>query len=128
MTAEIPSLLPSFRRHLRAENRADRTIQSYTEATDFLARFLKDEGLSTEVGLIEKRHVEAWMEGLIDAWKPSTAANRFRSLQQFFKSAQAGSDRSPRSEPKEVVGSESVARRAERRTRIGSFAWGLIRN
>ena len=85
MGDEISQLLPSFGIHLRAANRAARTVQTYTEAAERFARFLKDAGLPSDVELIEKRHVEAFMVDLLDHHKPSTAANRFRGLQQFFK-------------------------------------------
>ena len=42
MGNEISPLLPSFRIHLWAADRAARTVQTYMEAAERLARFLKD--------------------------------------------------------------------------------------
>jgi len=38
-----------------------------------------------EVANIRREHVESFIEQLLKRWRPATAANRFRSLQQFFK-------------------------------------------
>ena len=85
MSDEISALLPSFRRSLSARNRADRTIQSYCEAASQLAYFLKDSGLPVGVADVRRQDVEAFVAYLVARFKPSTAAIRFRSLQQFFK-------------------------------------------
>ena len=85
---EIPALLPSFRRHLRAARLAHRTIQSYDEAVDQLTRFLKDDGRSTEAQHVQRSDCEAFIADLIERHRPSTAANRFRGLQQFWKWAE----------------------------------------
>ena len=85
MSDEIPALIPSFVLHLRAKNLSERTVQSYTEAATQLARFLKDSGRRTGIDHIERGDIEAFIADILERHKPSTAANRFRSLQQFFK-------------------------------------------
>src|SRR5947207_2004223 len=83
---DIAILLPSWRRHLRAENKSARTIQSYEEAAEQFAEFLTRSGMPTEVAKLTREHVEAFEEHLFDAGRaPSTVANRHRSLQQFFR-------------------------------------------
>lgn len=76
----------SFRRHLRAANRAPRTIQTYLDALDHFGRFLATAGLPSDVGLIRPEHVEAWLVHLQDGGRrAASVANRYRSLQQFFR-------------------------------------------
>jgi site-specific recombinase XerD len=83
---DIAALLPSWRRHLRAENKSPRTLQSYEEAADQFADFLRTSGMPTEVAKLTREHVEAFEERLFESGKsPSTVANRHRSLQQFFR-------------------------------------------
>jgi len=54
-------LLPSFRRHLAAENMAPRTAQAYTEGVTRLHEFLTAAGMPTEVAKITRDHVEAFL-------------------------------------------------------------------
>ncbi len=75
----------SFARHLRASNLASRTVQTYLEGVDRLAGFLTDRGMPTDIAAIRREHVEAFVADILDHGKPATAANRFRSVQQFFK-------------------------------------------
>jgi site-specific recombinase XerD len=83
---DLGGLLLSWRRHLRAENKSPRTIQSYTEAAEQLHAFLVAAGMPTLVSKLTQEHVEAFLEQLVDAGRsPSTLANRYRSLQQLFR-------------------------------------------
>lgn len=71
--------LRSFRLHLNAQNASPRTVQSYLEAVRQFSAFLEP-----SAGIVVKADVERWMAALLERWRPATAANRFRSLQQFF--------------------------------------------
>jgi site-specific recombinase XerD len=51
---------------------------------DQFARFLADSGMPTDVANIKREHVEAFIEHLLEHWKPATANNRYRGLQRFF--------------------------------------------
>ncbi len=83
---ELTGLLPSWRRHLRAENKSPRTIQSYTEAAEQFSAFLTDRGMPTAVTKLTRDHVEAFLAHLLEAGRSaSTVANRYRSLQQLFR-------------------------------------------
>lgn len=75
----------SFARHLRAENRSPRTIDTYTEAIRRFVEFLDAQGMPQDVANIHRDHVESFIEDLLTRFKPATAANRYRSLQAFFK-------------------------------------------
>jgi site-specific recombinase XerD len=82
---DIPALLPSWQRSLRAARRSPRTVQSYTEAAEQLADFLVRRGMPSTVADIHREHIEAFIEDLDTRFKPTTVGVRFRSLQQFFK-------------------------------------------
>jgi site-specific recombinase XerC len=82
---DIPALLPSWQRSLRAARRSPRTVQSYTEAAEQLSDFLVRAGMPTAVASIRREHVEAFVEDLDTRFKPATVGVRFRSLQQLFR-------------------------------------------
>ncbi|MCU1453847.1 MAG: integrase family protein [Acidimicrobiales bacterium] len=82
---DVESLLPSWQRHLRAANLSPRTIQSYVEAGTQLAAFLNAAGMPTSPTGIAREHIESFLEQLLTKHSASTAANRFRSLQQLFR-------------------------------------------
>jgi site-specific recombinase XerD len=78
----LPDLARSFERHLRAENKSDRTVETCLEAVRLLEAFLARRG----VGLAEadRAHIEAFLADLLARWKSATAANRYRSLKVFY--------------------------------------------
>jgi site-specific recombinase XerD len=82
---DVPALLPSWQRSLRAARRSPRTVQSYTEAAEQLEDFLVRRGMPTAVDSIAREHVESFIEDLDTRSKPATVGVRFRSLQQLFK-------------------------------------------
>ena len=81
----LESLVPSFRRTLLAENKAPRTLETYMEALDQFRRFLVAQGMPQGVSDIRRDHVEAFIARLLERFKPSTASNRYRGLQAFFR-------------------------------------------
>jgi site-specific recombinase XerD len=82
---DLEALTASFHRHLRATNLSPRTIDTYTEACESLRRFLIERGMPTRVDAIRREHVEAFIEDQLARWKPATANNRYRALQQLFR-------------------------------------------
>lgn len=78
-------LIPSFVRSLRAANLSPRTVETYQEAVGLFASFLVEKGMPTEPANITREHVESFIEDLLGRWKSATVANRYRSLQQYFK-------------------------------------------
>jgi site-specific recombinase XerC len=81
----LTGLIDSFLRHVRAMNRSPKTLETYREACSKFARFVLDNRLPTQADELRREHVEAFIDDLLQRFKPSTAANRYRSLQQFFK-------------------------------------------
>jgi len=77
-------LAKSFERHLKAENKAPRTVQTYGEAVAQLVAFLQEIGV-TDARLMEKQHIETFMVRLLHRCSAATAHNRYRALQQLTK-------------------------------------------
>ncbi len=88
ITAAPPAfraLVMSFRRHLLAENKAPRTVQTYSESLRRFAEYLAAQGMPTDPTLVAREHVEAFIAELLTRHKPATAANRYRALQTFYR-------------------------------------------
>jgi site-specific recombinase XerC len=83
--ATLPALNASFRRTLRAEDKSERTVKSYTEAVGLLADFLSVRGHSLTVNAVKRADIRDFIADQLERWKPATALNRYRSLQAFFK-------------------------------------------
>jgi site-specific recombinase XerD len=74
-----------FRLSLTAQRKSPRTIKTYLEALRLFSKYLEKQGMPTSVQNIKREHVEAFIADLLEKWKPATASNRYRALQQFFK-------------------------------------------
>ncbi len=82
---DLTRLVTSFERSLRARNRSPKTIRSYVQSAHLLGAFLAERGMPTAVDAIRREHVEAFIEDQLARWTPSTAASRYRYVQQFFR-------------------------------------------
>ncbi len=81
----VGPLRDSFLRHLAAENRSPSTRVTYAAAIDLLAAFSAASGMPPLTEL-RREHVEAFLVDLGQrGQRPATLANRYRSLQQFYK-------------------------------------------
>ena len=83
--AQQAFLLDSFALHLKAQNKSERTIQSYIEGVTQFIEYLCSNGMPTYPARINREYIESFMAHLLLKWKPATASNRFKSLQQYFK-------------------------------------------
>jgi site-specific recombinase XerC len=81
---ELSGLLASWRLHLEAANLSPRTIRAYTDDGALFAAFLADKGMPTGAASIHREHVEAFIVAELERTAPSSAATRYRSLQQLF--------------------------------------------
>jgi site-specific recombinase XerD len=81
---DLGAMVASFTRHLRAENKSPRTIETYLESLGQLERFLVERGMPTALGSIRREHIEAFIEQLLATRRPATAANRYQALARFF--------------------------------------------
>jgi len=77
-------VLPRFQRHLAAENKAPRTIKSYSEAVERLHEYLVGQGMPSTVAGITAEHVEMFLADQLARLRPSSARVRYASLRQFF--------------------------------------------
>ena len=71
--------------HLAARNLSETTIKNYLGAGEAFASFLEDKDLPTLVEEILPRHVEAFIVHELNRVTASSAATRYRALQQLFK-------------------------------------------
>jgi site-specific recombinase XerD len=85
VAGDITPLSRSFARALHAANRSPRTVETYLAAVDQLTAYLLAHGMPSDVGSITREYIEAFVSELVDTRSASTASNRFRALQQFFK-------------------------------------------
>jgi integrase len=81
----LTSLIPSWERSLRLTNKSPETTRSYGDSARLLKSFLRDSFGVTSVAGITRDHIETFMADTLERWKPTTAAVRYRSLQQLFK-------------------------------------------
>ena len=82
---DLATLLPSWGRSLRAENKSPRTVVAYTTGARQLLDFLRATGMPTEASAIRREHIEAFIEDVLSRHRASTAATRYRDLQQLFR-------------------------------------------
>lgn len=82
---DVRDLSESFLTALEAQAKSPKTIKTYSEAVNQLTAFLVAQGMPTEATRITRDHVEAFIVSILQRSKISTANNRYRALQQFFK-------------------------------------------
>lgn len=82
---DIRTLLPDWRRSLKARNVADSTIASYLRCGNNLAAYLVSQGMPTTVTAIRREHIEAFLADMVDRLSAATTAKHYRSLQQLWK-------------------------------------------
>jgi integrase/recombinase XerC len=83
------SFVRSWVRSLRARNLSPKTVKTYREAAEGLGTYLARTDGPRDLGGILREHVEGFIVHLLDTSTGSTANNRYRGLQQFFKWALA---------------------------------------
>lgn len=73
---------------LRARNLSPKTIRNYLDTAEAFALFCDDHFGPLELDQVTSEHVNAYVASQLSAWTPSTAATRFRCLQQLFRFAE----------------------------------------
>src|SRR3954449_12426665 len=74
-------LLRSFARSLRARNRSPRTVQAYLES----ARLLVEYSGGRDLDLLTRGDSEDFLGDQLSRHRATTAAGRYRNLQQFYR-------------------------------------------
>jgi site-specific recombinase XerD len=82
MTPSRSSLVRSFERHMRAENRAETTITNYLESISQLERFLTAQGRSLTDA--RREDLEAFLADLLRRRAPGTVAVRLKALRVLY--------------------------------------------
>jgi site-specific recombinase XerD len=82
---EVEALLRDFEISLEARRRSPRTIGSYLGTARLFARFVDGAGGEPHPGKVTKRDVEAFIAHQAATTSSSTAASRYRYLQQWFR-------------------------------------------
>lgn len=77
--------IASYRRHLKAANRADSTLNMYEAALLDFVTWGRAHALPEDPARITRQHVEAYMVDLMERVKPATANGRYRVLHGWFK-------------------------------------------
>lgn len=77
--------LDSFRIHLEARNRSQATITHYVGATEQLTHYLEEQGMPLFVAHVKREHIEAFIRDMLRHYKPSSALNRYKGVQAFFR-------------------------------------------
>src|SRR3954452_25386159 len=73
-------LLRSFARSLRARNRSPRTVQAYLESAQLLAAYT-----GRDLDSLTRADVEDFLGDQLSRHRATTAAGRYRNLQQFYR-------------------------------------------
>ncbi|GAA2370847.1 tyrosine recombinase XerD [Catellatospora methionotrophica] len=82
----IDDLAASFRRHLRAAGKADRTIVLYGQSIRFYCDWLESQQRPATLDQLTRHSISAWLAGLIEAGNEvSTVATRLRGLRRFCR-------------------------------------------
>lgn len=82
----IDGAISSYRRHLRAENKSPATLTAYLGALERFNRFVKAQGMPTELVAIRREHLEAFLVDLTERGSSPASVNfYYRSLQPFFR-------------------------------------------
>lgn len=81
---DFESRLASFVLHLRAGNKAQNTVETYSFAVRDLAGFCESQGVDRTAG-VSRQLAEAYLRDVMERHSPSTARNRLKQLWAFFR-------------------------------------------
>jgi site-specific recombinase XerD len=84
VSPDIAELAQSWKRSLKAQNKAPKTVDVYVSGVTRFIGYLHQAGMPTAIDAIAREHVEAFIGDLLEHWTPNTAGNRYRCLQSFF--------------------------------------------
>ena len=94
---DFDGLVRSFGRSLRAKNRSPKTQKAYVDTAHSFAAFCAERGFPLDLDRVRREHVEEFISDQLSRFSASTAATRYRCLQQFMRFAieEGEIDRSP---------------------------------
>ncbi|CAN5164369.1 tyrosine recombinase XerC [soil metagenome] len=83
---DIRGELARFKKHLAAERKSPRTVESYSDSVAQLTDYLAAQGMPLAASAIRREHIEAFLADLSARGRSAaTAALRYRSLRVFFR-------------------------------------------
>lgn len=98
MAERLDDLVASWRRHLRAADKAPRTVELYTQSVRFFTRWLADHDRPATLDELTRAAIANWLGDLADAGQSTnTLSTRFRGMRRFCRwlVAEQLRDRSP---------------------------------
>lgn len=81
----IADLAASFRRHLRAANKADRTLVLYGQAIRFFCEWLEAHGRPATLDQLNRHAIGAWLAELSERVDVGTVRTRLRGMRRFCR-------------------------------------------
>nr|MBA2530706.1 phage integrase N-terminal SAM-like domain-containing protein [Nocardioidaceae bacterium] len=85
MAEHIADLAASFRRHVRAEGRSERTATVYGQAIRFHSAWLVAQGRTATLDELSRAGIRNWLSELADVLEPSTVRTRYKGLRRFCR-------------------------------------------
>jgi site-specific recombinase XerD len=81
---DLDALAASFRRHLRAEGKSDRTAAIYLQSVRFFGRWCREEGDEPTVESLTRNRIRNWLSSLAEnGLAPGTLRTRWKGLHRF---------------------------------------------
>jgi site-specific recombinase XerD len=81
----LADLIGDFERSMKAANKSPRTVKIYGDAARWLVAFLAEHDMATDADEVTREHIEGYMTDQLGKWKPATANQRYRALDQWWK-------------------------------------------
>lgn len=78
----VADLKRSFALHLRAENKAERTIEGYLASVD---RYESWAGKVADWATVTPEHLRSFIADVLENWTSSTALTHYKNLRQWFR-------------------------------------------
>jgi len=85
MSPQISDLAASFRRHLRAGGKADRTLVLYGQSIRFFCDWLVAQGRPTTLDQLHRHAITAWLADLAERVDIETVRTRLRGMRRFCR-------------------------------------------
>ena len=84
MADQLEDLAASFRRHLRAEGKSERTATIYLQAVRMFSAWLVDHGRPTTADELTRGAIREWLASLAEVGRaPGTIRTRWKGLHRF---------------------------------------------
>lgn len=85
VSPELSDLAASFRRHLRAARKAERTITLYSQSIRFFCGWLEEQGRPTTLDQLTRHTIAAWLADIGNRLSTGTARTRLAGMQRFCR-------------------------------------------